>query len=312
VISIQKSISRPVTIWRVLDERPGHRNQVLGLTEAISRLVQADCHTIEVAPQYSGFRSFIPGRTHALTSLPKPDLLIAAGHTTHLPLLRFQWKFGGKTTVVMKPTIPLSAFSLALIPSTHQFRSLPANVVLTEGPINRVRPSTSLSPTKGLILIGGISDHYEWSDQSVINQIKSIVTANQGVEWTVTTSRRTPSSFLELWRDSNLPVTMVPCERTPPDWVPQMMSQSGWVWVTSDSMSMLFEAMTAGAAVGVLELAGEKKTRVCKSVERLIATNRVTTWTDWSSGKPLQPTTPALNEADRCATEVIRRLLSNA
>jgi len=303
------STKSPV-IWRVLDDRPGHRNQVLGLTDAINRSLSVNCFDVVITPELRGHRSLLPAAVRQLHQLPPPDLLIGAGHRTHLPLLAFRHYFGGRAVVLMKPTIPLATFDLAIVPSVHNIGRSRSNVFLTEGPLNRIRPSQSLSDSNGLILIGGQSEHFGWSDQEVLDQLAAILTRDDGVCWTLTTSRRTPSSFLKAWRSSGLPGDLVPCEETSAGWVPQMLQQSGRVWVTCESMSMIYEALTAGAAVGLIELPRKRRSRVVQSAEGLIRNGLVTPWSAWRDGRELTSPSSPLCETDRCAEEVIRRFFA--
>lgn len=300
--------SSPV-IWRILDGRPGHRNQVIGLTDAIQRQVSARCHDVGVKSHLDGLRFLLPGCSRAVSTLPPPDLLIGAGHATHIPLLILRRRFGGRSIVLMKPSLPMAAFDLNLISTVDNLPSVPSNVIITEGPLNRMQPSDRISQSEGLILIGGVSDHFEWSDQAILRQLAKILSDSDGVHWTLTTSRRTPASFLEAWTASGLPGDMVPCEATSPDWMLQTMRRAGRVWVSGDSMSMVFEALTTGAAVGVLELSERRQSRVCRSVRHLIQKGTVTSWSNWADGKPLSRPNNPLREADRCAAEVIHRFL---
>lgn len=299
-------------IWRVLDDKAGHRNQVLGLTDAIARRISVDCHDVVITPELRGHRSLLPGVTRKLRDLPPPNLLIGAGHRTHLPLLSFRHYFGARAVVLMRPSIPSAAFDLAIVSSADKVSRLRSNLMITEGPLNRVRPSKSLSDSTGLILVGGESGHFEWSDKRVLDQLATIVTQDDGVRWTLTTSRRTPSSFLAAWESSGLPGEMIPCEETPAGWVPQKLQQSGRVWVTCESMSMIYEALTAGAAVGLLELPEKRRSRVVRGAAILVEQGLVTTCSDWRDGAELTHPPSPLCEADRCADEVIRRFLSSS
>ena len=91
-----------------------------------------------------------------------------------------------------------------------------------------------------------------------------------------------------------------------------MLQQSGRVWVTCESMSMIYEALTAGAAVGLLELCEKRRSRVVQSAASLIEKGLVAAWSAWRDGAGLTPPSSPLCEADRCADEVIRRFLSSS
>lgn len=300
----------PPVIWRVLDGRAGHCNQVLGLTDALERRIDVDCHDVLIDGRLKGLRCLIPGRLNCLRQLPRPNLLIGAGHSVHLPLLCLRHAFGGRSIVLMKPSIPMAAFDLSIIASVHNLRRVRSNVITTAGPLNRMQPSRRLQDSEGLILIGGVSDHFRWSDRDVLDQLSAVVTSDTKTSWTLTTSRRTPPSFLDAWQSAGLPGRMVPCEDTPAGWMQEMLQRAGRVWVTCESMSMVYEALTAGAAVGLLELAPVRRGRVYRSSRELIDSGHVTPWSAWRDGTPLRKMTRPLREADRCADEVILRFLA--
>lgn len=299
-------------VWRVIDEKPGHRNQVVGLTEALERVLTLKCHDISVPTHREALSFLLPSAIRTVAELPSPSLLIGAGHSTHLPLLLLRRTFGGRAIVMMKPTLPMSAFDLNIISSVHRLRRVPKNVLLTTGPVNRVRRSSSLSDREGLILIGGLSDQFYWSDEAILRQVTRVLQAGDGVRWTITTSRRTPPSFSEAWRSAGLPGELVPFELTAPDWILQKMQRAGRIWVTCDSMSMVYEALTSGAGVGLIELPERRRSHAYKSAQQLIQDDLVTSWAAWIGGQPLRPPPTPLCEADRCATEVIARFLTVA
>lgn len=288
-------------VWRMLDGKAGHENQVLGLSEALRRRMAVECCDVRIVPSLRGLRSLIPGRLRPLSVLPEPDLIIGAGHATHLPMLVAQRKFGGRTIVLMRPSLPLRAFDLCLIPSNHDPQSTQTNVIITDGAINRLQPSESLSDDRGLILIGGPSRHYRWSDESVLAQVATIVTTQRETNWTIATSRRTPASFAAAWKNTGLSAVMVPGHETTPDWLPRILQRSGQVWVSSDSVSMIFEALTAGAKVGILELVERRASRVTRGTRQLTSDGRITSWSDWILNRKLTPPRQPLCEADRCA-----------
>jgi mitochondrial fission protein ELM1 len=296
-------------VWQVMDAKPGHRNQVLGLTEGLQRCIAIHPLTVDIKREWRGLRCWLPGRLAALKQLPEPDLLIAAGHATHLPLLRLKQQFGGKSVVLMKPSLPFPCFDLCLVPNSHSLRRQPDNVEFTEGAINRVAPSQELDPDRGLVLVGGPSAHFEWSDTTVLDQIQTVIARNSSIQWTVATSRRTPASFVDGWKQRRLAGVLVPATATTPDWLPRQLQTTQNVWVTADSVSMLYEAMTAGAAVGVLELPSNRPTRVTNTVRRLCAQHTVTSFSQWQTGQSLLTPTAPLCESDRCARLVIDRLL---
>ncbi|MCA9063560.1 MAG: mitochondrial fission ELM1 family protein [Planctomycetaceae bacterium] len=296
----------PLVVWRLLDGKAGHENQVLGLAEALERCTL--CHHIDVdaSRALKGFRAWLPGRTKFLDEVPAPHLLLGAGHSTHLPLLSLKRQFGGRTVMLMKPTLPMGWFDVCYIPSFHNLRPRP-NLMLTEGTLNRIQPSNELQDHRGLVLLGGPSSHFRWSDQTVLDQLAAVCLREPGTQWTITTSRRTPASFVHSWRMSGLPGDLFPFHQTSGVWLADQMRISGRVWVTCESISMIFQSLTAGAAVGLLELPVRKESRITQCIRQLDTSGFVTLCTRWQSDRILRRTGRRLAEADRCAADILRR-----
>ena len=151
-----KPVRKPLIIWILDDGKPGHRNQSLGLAEALKRLVEAKIHMISF-PLESGFFARIKMARIQAADLPGPDLILAAGHRTHLPLLYLAWKTRARSVVLMRPSLPFAWFDQCLIPE-HDFSmgdDVPCNVIITKGALNRVRYDPDAKTNSGLFLIGG-------------------------------------------------------------------------------------------------------------------------------------------------------------
>jgi mitochondrial fission protein ELM1 len=114
--------------------------------------------------------------------------------------------------------------------------------------------------------------------------------------------------MLSMLRDlkfSNLEVFA--CEMTPPGWVAEQLALAGRVWVSEDSVSMVYEALTSGAAVGVLNVPCKAWGRVAQGLDSLVEKRLVTTFTTWRQGQKLLPPRQQFNEAHRCAQILIER-----
>ena len=300
---------RKVVIWKFLDGRPGHENQVMGLVDSIRRRIPCDEYSIRSDRQMPGWKALLPGALKAVSKWPAPDLLIGAGHATHLPVFRCGHRFGGHTVLVMKPSLPVSLFDLCFVPKHDRLICRYSNVVRFEGALNRIQPSHQLDDQRGLILVGGPSRHFDWSTEGLLDQVHAVLKRSEVKSWTVVTSERTPVAFVDECR-SRFPLlsTMTP-EMSSRDWLSVQLSQTGVVWVTCDSVSMTYEAMTAGAKVGLLELRPKKSGRLVSNVDRLLSQQQVVSWTEWMNGRNLKHSHQPFFEADRCAAEVIQRLL---
>jgi uncharacterized protein len=306
----QSNESTPVSavIWRFRDGRTGHENQVVGLSEAIARNCNAQFFDVYLNRSLRGLKSFLPNRLSFASNLPAPDLLIGAGHSTHLPLLTFQKRFGGKTVVIMKPSLPTALFNLCLIPAHDNLMFQPCNVLRTEGSLNRIQPATQQDSRRGIFLIGGPSRHFAWSDEDVLRQILS-VTQKESMQWTLATSERTPESFVRAWRNQIREIPLVTSQECSSQWLPEQLAECGVSWVTCDSMSMIYEALTAGTRVGLLELPRLNDDRISRNIHRLVATGRTVTTNQWLAGRKLPIPARPFSEANRCASMIVNRFL---
>ncbi len=298
-----------LTLWRLIDGKPGHEKQSLGLALALQRLAKAHWHDIPVQGSVpAALRAALQWarkRFPAGRGLPAPDLILAAGHATHLPALAARRAYGGRIVVLMRPSLSLGLFDLCLIPA-HDRPALRPNVIVTRGVLNAVAPSARHEAGRGLILIGGPSRHYHWDAAAIAAQVREIVTARPGVAWTLTTSRRTPADFLTaLGTPPGLAIQ--PHTQTPPGWLEAELAASSEVWVSPDSGSMVYEALTAGCRVGLLELAPRPDSRIASDIAHLIEAGWVTPLARWRHDHALATAPAGFNEADRCAHLILDR-----
>ena len=223
--------------------KAGHENQTRGLVQALAQTGTVGVHWIRPARGAALWLAALRRRFPAGAGLPDPDLLIGAGHATHLSLLLARRARGGRSVVLMKPSLPRGWFNLCVMPE-HDHVAPAANVLITRGALTAVTPGSGGDPTAGLLLIGGPSRHYGWSDSALAAQVAAIVQREGATHWILTTSRRTPAATLALLRDiktSNL--VIVPFERTDRHWLPAQLARAATVWVSEDSVSMVYEAV---------------------------------------------------------------------
>ncbi len=292
-----------MVIWRFSDGKPGHDNQSLGLVNALGSLRSVTVFDVPAPPARTALLAWLSGRWPQ-TPGPPPVLLVGAGHGTHLALLAARRCTGARAVVLMRPTLPLSWFDLCVIPA-HDHPPERSNVLVTRGVLNRIRPGTP-DPHCGLVLVGGPSRHFVWDETLLLRQIDTVVGADRNVNWTVATSRRTPAAFeRRLQRQASSQMAVVPASSTDRDWLPRALASSGRVWVTMDSVSMVYEALTAGVAVGLLELGRTQSSRLSGGLEQLCNDGWVVTFSDWRAGTPLGRPGRAFDEAARCARWVV-------
>lgn len=296
----------PLVIWRLTDGKPGHMQQTLGLVSALSALVPCDVVDMDVAAQPVGALDLALGRFTPGLARTKPHLIVGAGHATHLALLAARRMAGGRIVVLMKPSLPSFLFDFIVAPE-HDGLEAGSRVINTLGVLNPMHPAAK-QPDSLLFLIGGPSKHVRWEDAAVLDQLAAVVAALQpGVAWRIADSRRTPESLRAVLQQQ-YGGRFQPYSQCPPGWLAEQLAQTGTVWATEDSVSMVYEALTAGCRVGLLRLPGaNRKSRVMTGVEALVADERVTAFEDWSCTGRLRPPRP-FNEASRVAATILERI----
>ena len=298
-------MSKQTIIWRICDGKPGHDNQSKALVSAFKGLV--DCSEVKI-DAYSlklGLYNFLLKKFPPGAGLPTPDIILAAGHNTHLPLLCSKRACGGKTVLLMKPSLPVSLFDWCIIPS-HDRPPDKANIIITKGAPNLLTRSKKLSASNGLILIGGPSKHFYWNTSQLVSQINEIIRTQPHISWKIADSRRTPAEFLARLKPlADEKVMFVDHETTDSDEFVRLYESAGIVWVTQDSVSMIYEALSCGCQVGLLSMPVKKTGKISEESCRLIHDRRVTTFDEWHKTGKMHLNEHELNEAMRCAKLLI-------
>jgi mitochondrial fission protein ELM1 len=296
-----------LTLWVVSDGKPGHENQSLGLAEALGRQVTVTIHVIRLTPGES-LLDRIRSAFHQAKKLPRPDLILGAGHTTHVALIALARRTGAPCVVMMRPSLPAMFFDLCLVP-LHDLRGRAGeDVIATMGALNRVPAPADGARDGRLMLIGGPSASHGWDGDAVLEAIGEILAASPGAPWELTDSRRTPEGFRQALRERFPQLTVFPHEETGPEWLPARLSRAGETWVTEDSVSMIHEALSSGSKVGLLPVPWKKpRGRIARGLARLIVEGFVTTFRDWREIRVLDHPPMVLREADRCARLVLLR-----
>ncbi len=301
---------RLLTIWRLTDGKPGHEKQSLGLARALERLAGARRYDLPVAGRT--LRGALPAlfdwlrrRFPAGQALPDPDLILAAGHATHLPALAARRARGGRIVVLMRPSLPLGLFDLCLGPE-HDRPPRRYSVIATRGVLNTVLPAPTKDPGRGLMLIGGPSPHFRWDSDAVIDQVGKIAASTPQIAWQLTTSRRTPVNFLDKLAARPRPnLEALPHTATPPGWLEARLAECGQAWVTEDSVSMLYEALTADCRVGLLRLPASGSNRLAAGVAKLVDEGWIAPFEAWHPGRLPDAPPVHFNEAERCARLIL-------
>lgn len=274
---MRDAATQPLVIWRLMDGKPGHESQTLGLVNAMERLCierglpSPQCLDMPLGDfRYTVwdwlFKRFRPGFLK-----PRPDLIIGAGHRTHWPMLCARRSFGGKAIALMSPTLPALCFDRVIAPAHDGL--VGRNVIVTQGVLNAMQPADVKRPGYTLVLVGGLSKHFDWNDAQVLVQLEAVMARHPQVR--ITDSRRTPPA-LRAELAARWPVEYQPWEQCPRGWLTHELGVAENAWVTEDSVSMIYESLTAGCSVGLIALssASSRPGRLARGIERLVAEQR--------------------------------------
>ncbi len=314
----------PLQIIAFFDGRPGHEKQTRGIIRALKRMtpVTVTKVTVPIKSLSSALLDWLS--FFCLQSLKRgpekresvSQLLIGTGSHTHLAMLAHPDRGKSRVVTCMTPAhCFLSSFDLCFVPEHDEVKER-TNIFTTIGPPNTCYNRGHHDLEKGLIVVGGADEKsHTWNSETVVTQIQCIIEIQSNIQWTLSSSPRTPQKCNEMLKElaaKNFHASFFPFAETQPGWIEEKYDECTWAWVTADSMSMIFEALTAGCKVGILPVTWKKeRNKFQKSVASLLAQKRVVSYEVWNEQKKSekQPWAnhPPLDEASRCAGEILER-----
>ncbi len=296
----------PLSIWRITDHKAGHDSQSRGLCKAISKLTDTNIFDISTADCKHSLFNYFFSRFPPGDQLPNPGVIVAAGHQTHLPLMAAKRAFGGKAVVIMKPSLPLLFFDYCLIPE-HDGVLAKKNIIITRGAINEMEYNKEKTANTGLILLGGPSGHYRWNEESITGQINKIIELQKNIRWTIADSPRTPAGFLDKIQKAHGDCACMHYADTSSEMLHNLIFDTQTIWVSKDSVSMIYESLTSGATVGLLEPEEKQHSRISRAIDKLIEEKKLISFNMWQQSENYYPFNGKLEEADRCAKLLFER-----
>jgi len=295
-----------------LDGRPGHEKQTAGIIRALSQRVEVEVSEIKVNGRFAGSIRALSEYMELSGGLEKKkeafDLVIGTGSKTHLCIIISKFLTNTKAVTCMSPErFLLPFFDLCLVP-VHDSMPEKENVFRTAGP-----PGLSIDKEKhnisaGLVLIGGVDEksHF-WDQDAILEKVENILKAKPQLRWTVSTSPRTPVSM-----DGRLAQIAAetaseyrPFSSTPRGWLESMYDECKTVWVTADSISMVYEALAAGCSVGVISVKWKKNAGKFQRSFDFLSERKLVAFYPEVPDIDKQP--EIFDEAGSCAEEIIRR-----
>jgi mitochondrial fission protein ELM1 len=316
----------PLSIVAYFDGRPGHEKQTRGILQVMSAITATVVLHKKVVVSSSAYCK--NWAAYLLSSLRNPgvennlgpvDLIIGTGTHTHIPMLlekNARLKLADKqvrvVTCMSPDTILRRKFDLCCIP-IHDDPLPRENVFVTLGPPGPAVFEKKHNSGRGLILIGGLDKKsHTWNSRTIAGQIQDIITKHPSMQWTVSSSPRTPEDTCKTLEDmafSNQQLRFYRSKNTPAGWIEEQYALHGIVWVTADSISMVYEALSAGCSVGILPVEWlHQDNKFQKSLNILYEKKMVVNFNEWLTGTKMPAgSVESFNEAERCAREILRR-----
>ena len=291
----------PAVIWQICDGKRGHLSQSSGLVEALRRRAPLAVYQVAAPALIQSLVSCVTRRAGWARDLPAPQVVIGAGHATHAAMLALRRIYRSMTVVLMRPSLPLSWFDYCLVPA-HDNPPARDNVIVTTGAVNPMQAGRDHDPGRGLILVGGPSRHYRLDAALLLSRIRQLLARASGRHWTLSNSPRTPAQLTrELTRLETFGVDVVLWDHCERDWLADELARARDVWISEDSISMIYEALTAGCRVGLLPLPRKSASRLHRAIDQLLHEGFVCAYNDWLEGSVLTAPPRPLDEANRCA-----------
>ncbi|MEK7265240.1 MAG: mitochondrial fission ELM1 family protein [Pseudomonadota bacterium] len=319
---IETGKNRALTCWVVTDGRAGIEAQALGLAEAISARRPATIMTKRIAvnapwrklPRFFWGDPFskLAASSDALQP-PFPDLWIGCGRLS-VPFSIAAKKKNPSSFVVQlqNPHAPSGLFDLVIAPEHDGLAG--ANVFSITGSTMRSRsfPARANDQKHVAALIGGPNRAFRMTRadaEKIGDQLRKL--AETGARLQVTTSRRTPADAAQMLEDKLSGVAEIfwraDCGEKAANPFPGMLGGAAAILVTEDSVNMAVEAAATGAPVHILRLARKPFATALKfdAFHQSLAARGVARY--FGGALERWNYTP-LNETDRAAQEVLRRL----
>ena len=309
---------KPLTIAAFFDTRPGHAKQTLGILQALDERTAIKTVRIDLEHQgsakelYAWLRYFLWPENTVRTEISEADLIIGTGSRTHIPMLSQARMSTIPVVTCMTPSSVLRKhFSLCCVP-LHDQTPASSNVFFTQGPPNPCRSKNLHDPRCGLILVGGTDEKsHHWDTPSLLADIRSLIRDSTSTGWTISSSPRTPeetNTGLQQLAVENSDVTFIRFDETGPGWIEKEYERNAVVWVSADSMSMVFESLSAGCKVGLLPIKWKKSDCKFQRCEKTLREHGyVISFSDWQGEATVWPSFEPLHEAGRCAEEILKR-----
>lgn len=307
-----------VNVIVVVDGRPGHEKQSFGITHSLAEKVSIHTTVIDISKRKFGAQ--VKSYIRLLLNLPIADitlpenagLVIGTGSRTHSTVLHIKKQLQIPAVTCMTPANHLrDHFDVCFVPE-HDGCEPRNNYFFTCGAPNICVNKHEHREDLGLIVLGGTDEKsHVWDSDDILNKISRVVSREQNKSWVIASSPRTPevtvSAIIKMTKKTDN-AQFFDYKETKKGWIEEQYNQCATVWVTSDSISMLYEALSSGCLVHVIEMDWKNAFGKFKRNEDLLIEKKlVTPFSLWEKGAGPKQMVSQLNEAQRCADYILQR-----
>ena len=261
-------------LW-VKDNNIGHEKQVRVLLEELSK--QKNLNIDE-----RSIKGIFPFFTY-LNDIQENyyDLIIGAGHKTYGLLLdtkKYQ-KNNSKALAILSPSFKKDQFDIICAPE-HDHNKLKNlnNVIYYEGSLSKVSLEKS-DENIVMIAIGGKNKHYQFDEESVVNQINYFIALNSNKYCYIFNSRRTSISFNKkinnLVKD-NSNIKFIDFNKNNVISFESILHKSSMKLITRDSVNMIYESLSCEGNTFLMDMEPKNNNnKVVKIIDKLINNKQI-------------------------------------
>ena len=261
-------------LW-VKDNNIGHEKQVRVLLEELSKqkILNIDERSIKGIFPFFTYLNDIQENYY--------DLIIGAGHKTYGLLLdtkKYQ-KNNSKALAILSPSFKKDQFDIICAPE-HDHNKLKNlnNVIYYEGSLSKVSLEKS-DENIIMIAIGGKNKHYQFDEESVVNQINYFIALNSNKYCYIFNSRRTSISFNKkinnLVKD-NSNIKFIDFNKNNVISFESILHKSSMKLITRDSVNMIYESLSCEGNTFLMDMEPKNNNnKVVKIIDKLINNKQI-------------------------------------
>jgi len=313
---MENSNKSVVDVVIVVDGRPGHEKQSFGIVQSLGKRISVKTTIIDISKRDFGgqvlsyIKLLFSFGSYDFSLPENADLVIGTGTRTHSTVLNIKKHFQIPAITCMTPGRHLRhLFDICFVPE-HDGSRKRDNYFFTCGAPNNCVDKKQHQEKKGLILLGGVDDNsHTWDSNVIGKKIAQIISREKDINWVISSSPRTPQVTIERMKNitNNADnVLFFDYKDTHKGWIEKQYKECATVWVTSDSISMLYEALSSGCRVNMIQMPWKKNSgKFKRNEDLLIEKSLVTPFSSWEREEVKQPVLSHLNEAQRCADYIL-------